>query len=213
MPGVERLGLGAVRRLAGEDGARGCGRDRRPGRHARRDRALRGARLQGPHPALQAHLGRARCRSRQLQPAAFRPALGAGRRSRHAGDIPCQHRARSARLAGQWRGGHQLCDPFALADHRAGGQSLRLGRAGAVPEDPLRHHRGRHRLGALAARRYGRSLPQAPYVGAPEAAGPAVGLLPRAWLRHLPGRPGGPGAREGLGPRRQFHVGERLSPP
>ena len=58
---------------------------------------------------------------------------------------------------------------LALAHHRAARQPLRVRRAPAASRLRVRHHRSRHRLGALGARGHGRGLPQAPHVGAAEA--------------------------------------------
>ena len=58
------------------------------------------------------------------------------------------------------------------------------------PRPALRHHRGRHRLAALAARRDGRGLPEASLLGAPEAPAAAQRVLPSARLRVVPGGSG-----------------------
>ncbi len=130
-------------------------RHRRSARRDGRDRAGREAGVPRAVAAVQADLGRARRGSRQLQPAALRSDVGADPGSRPADHVPRLDRARSARGARQWRGGDQLRDPLAVADHRAGGESVRVRRAGAVQGLAVRHHRGGHRLDSLAARRDG----------------------------------------------------------
>ena len=81
------------------------------------------------------------------------------------------------------------------------------------PTPALRHHRGRHRLGAVAARRDGRGLQEASLLGAAQAQAPAERLLPPARLLLLPGGQGGPRSRREPQPRRQLHVGQRLPAP
>jgi predicted TIM-barrel fold metal-dependent hydrolase len=69
-------------------------------------------------------------------------------------------------------------------------EPLRLGRARALPDLALRHHRGRHRLGAVAARGDGRGLQEASLLGAAQAQAPAERVLPHARLLLLPGGQG-----------------------
>ena len=87
------------------------------------------------------------------------------------------------------------------------GQPLRVGSAGPLPPAPLRHHRGRHRMGPVAPRRHGRGLPQAPHVGAAAAQEAAERVLPRTRVRVIPGGPGRTGPGRADGPRRLLHVG------
>ena len=170
VPGLERLGVGAVRHPPGPHDPGRRARHRRPRRLDRRGAAAGQARLQVPDAAVQADLGRARQRPRELQPAALRSAVGGDQGRQPADHLPRLDRPRSARRARQRRRGRELRLAFAVADHRAGGQPLRLGRARALPDAALRHHRGRHRLGAVAARRDGRGLQEASLLGAAQAA-------------------------------------------
>ena len=62
----------------------------------------------------------------------FDPMWAADPGSRSADHVPCLHRARPPRGARQRRRGNQLRHALAVADDRAGGESVRVGRAGAV---------------------------------------------------------------------------------
>ncbi len=105
----------------------------------------------------------------ELQPAGLRSAVGGDPGREPADHLPRLDRARPAGRARQrWRR-HQLRVALAVADDRAGGQPLRLRRAVALPAAALRDHRGRHRLGGVAARRHGRGVQEAPLLGPAQA--------------------------------------------
>ena len=95
--------------------------------------------------------------------------------------------------ARQRRRRDQLRLALAVADDRAGREPLRLRRAVALPAAALRHHRGRHRLGGVAARRAwtrrtgsitsgcGRSSPSCPASTSASTASPRSRRTRPAW--------------------------------
>ena len=145
--------------------------------------------------------GGARRRPRQLQPAALRSDVAPDRGNGSADHVPRLDRSRSQGCARQRRRRHQLRHALAGADHRAGRQPVCLGRARALQEAAVRDGRGGHRLGAVAADGDGRGLPQAPHVGAAEAAGAAERLLQGARARDVPGGSGRSGVGRAVRPR------------
>ena len=112
----------------------------------------------------------------------------------HFDHVSCFHGARPAGGAGERRCGGELCDAQPGADDRAGGQSVRLGCAGAVQGAAFRDGRGGYWLGSVAADGDGRGVPQAPHVGATKAAGASQRLFQSARTGNVPGGSGWAGA-------------------
>src|SRR5439155_7673442 len=210
VPRLQRLGARNIWTLPQPHRARGGARHRRPRGLDRGSDARGQAGLSAPDAALQADLGRARRGPPELQPANVRPALDGDPGREPARHLPRLHRTRSARVARQRRRGDQLRVAFAVTDHRTGREPVRLGRVRALPSPARGHHRGRHRLDPVVSRRHGRGVPQASLLGAAEAVAPAQRVLPRALLGLVPGGSRGPRAGRADGPRRSFHVGQRL---
>ena len=177
--GVQRLGLGDIRRRQRSSHADGL---RRPGRARRdpgRDQTVCRSGFQGPVPAVQAGVRPAERRRPQLQPLRVRAALGLHHRRRPAHHLPRLDGPRPPNRPKQRRGHHQLHHPLAGPDHGAAGQHLRLRRGRTAPDTPVRGHRGRYRLGPVDAGGHGRGLSASITCGC----GPSWTELPSDYFR------------------------------
>ena len=109
--------------------------------------------FRGPVAAVQAGLRAAQPRGPELQPARVRAAVGLHRGRRSADHVPRVDRPRPPHRPQPGRRRHQLHRALAGAHDGAVGQHLRVGRRRAPSQAAVRFRRGRHRLGAVGARR------------------------------------------------------------
>ena len=189
MPGMERLGVGDLRRLQRLHVADRGDHDRRPqSRHqrnqARRETGLPRRSTLPCKPIWGAHDARHPNYNMSL----FDPMWAVIQDCDIADNLPYRDRARPARGPQGRRRNYQLL-AHALSPTIEPMPSLcASGVLERFPKLRFCADRVRHRLGAVGARSDGRGLPQASHVGLSEAQATAERVLPRAWRSVVPGR-------------------------